>query len=49
MKAIALTAYAREEDRKQALKAGFQIHMTKPVEPTNLIAAVASLSGRNSS
>jgi PAS domain S-box-containing protein len=49
MKAIALTAYAREEDRQQALKSGFQIHMTKPVDPTNLVAAVASLSGRVSS
>lgn len=46
MKAIALTAYAREEDRQQALKAGFQVHITKPIDPTNLIAAVASLSGR---
>jgi len=49
MKAIALTAYAREEDRKQALKAGFQVHISKPIDPTNLIAAVASLSGRTSS
>lgn len=40
--AIALTAYAREEDRKQLLKAGFQLYLSKPVEPTALVAAVAS-------
>ncbi len=41
--AIALTAYAREEDRKSAISAGFQMHLTKPVEPTQLVAAIASL------
>ncbi|MBC8124086.1 MAG: response regulator [Gemmatimonadaceae bacterium] len=41
--AIALTAYARTEDRTQALLAGFQMHVPKPVEPAELIAAVASL------
>ncbi|WP_250122491.1 ATP-binding protein [Chroococcidiopsis sp. CCMEE 29] len=41
--AIALTAYARVEERRQALLAGFQIHLTKPVKPIELIAAVASL------
>ena len=40
--AIALTAYAREEDRNQLLKAGFQLHLPKPVEPAALVAAVAS-------
>ncbi|HYF52052.1 MAG TPA: response regulator [Planctomycetota bacterium] len=39
--AIALTAYAREEDRRQALESGFQLHLSKPVEPADLIAAVA--------
>jgi signal transduction histidine kinase/DNA-binding response OmpR family regulator len=43
--AIALTAYAREEDRIRALTAGFQMHLTKPVEPQQLIAAVARLAG----
>lgn len=43
--AIALTAYAREEDRQQLLKAGFQLHLSKPVEPTALVAAVASQIG----
>jgi len=41
--AIALTAYARTNDRQRALLAGFQMHMAKPVEPRELIAAVASL------
>ena len=41
--AIALTAYARDEERRQALLAGFQIHLTKPVKSTELIAAVASI------
>lgn len=40
--AIALTAYATEEDSKQLLKAGFQLHLSKPVEPAALVAAVAS-------
>ncbi len=41
--AIALTAYVASEDRDRALKAGFQAHLTKPVEPVKLIAAVAAL------
>lgn len=41
--AIALTAYARHEDLKQALSAGFQMHMAKPVEPGELAKAVAKL------
>jgi PAS domain S-box-containing protein len=40
--AIALTAYARSEDRTRALLAGYQAHLTKPVDPTELIATVAS-------
>lgn len=43
--AIALTAYAREEDRQQLLSAGFQLHLSKPVEPAALVAAVASQIG----
>jgi CheY-like chemotaxis protein len=39
--AIALTAYAREEDRFRALTAGFQAHLAKPVTPADLTAAVA--------
>ena len=44
--AIALTAYARVEDRVRALKAGFQAHLPKPIEPVELAAVVASLIGR---
>jgi hypothetical protein len=43
--AIALTAYARAEDRVRAVLAGFQAHIPKPLEPTELIATVASLAG----
>ena len=42
--AIALTAYTRSADRVRALAAGFQTHMSKPVEPAELVAAVKSLS-----
>ena len=44
--AVALTAYARTEDRTQAILAGFQHHVAKPVEPAELIAMVASLAQR---
>jgi signal transduction histidine kinase len=44
--AVALTAYARAEDRIQALRSGFQMHIAKPVEPSELIAVVANLAGR---
>ena len=44
--AIALTAFARAEDRTNALAAGYQSHLAKPVEPAELIAVVASLAGR---
>ena len=44
--AIALTAYARTEDRLQALRAGYQMHVTKPVELTELAAVVTSLAKR---
>ena len=40
--AIALTAYARTEDRTRALRAGYQAHIAKPVEPNELLAMVAS-------
>jgi len=43
--AIALTAYARAEDRTQALEAGYQLHVPKPVDMAELINAVASLVG----
>lgn len=41
--AIALTAFARNEDRTRSLLAGFQVHLTKPVEPEELIASIRSL------
>ena len=41
--AIALTAYARTEDRQRALLAGYQMHLAKPVDPRELIAGIASL------
>ncbi|HEY2388077.1 MAG TPA: ATP-binding protein [Candidatus Binatia bacterium] len=41
--AVALTAYARVEDRVRILNAGFQMHVAKPVDPTELIAVVASV------
>jgi signal transduction histidine kinase/DNA-binding response OmpR family regulator len=44
--AAALTAYARSEDRVRALAVGYQTHVTKPVEPAELVAVVASLAGR---
>jgi len=44
--AIALTAFARSEDRTRALLAGYLVHVSKPVEPRELIATVASVGGR---
>jgi CheY-like chemotaxis protein len=41
--AIAFTAYAREEDKRLALTNGFQMHLSKPVEPGALVRAVASV------
>jgi CheY-like chemotaxis protein len=44
--AIALTALARSEDRTRALHAGFLVHLSKPIEPSELVATVASVVGR---
>jgi signal transduction histidine kinase/CheY-like chemotaxis protein len=44
--AIALTAFARSEDRRKALISGFQVHIAKPVDPHELTLAVASLAGK---
>ena len=41
--AAALTAYARSEDRAKALRSGFQIHLAKPIDPNELVAAVFAL------
>jgi CheY-like chemotaxis protein len=40
--AVALTAYARVQDRVKVLAAGFQMHTPKPIEPAELVAVVAS-------
>ena len=45
--AVALTAYARFEDRLKALSAGFQMHVPKPVEPAELLTIVAGLADWN--
>jgi hypothetical protein len=47
--AVALTAFARSEDRQRALLAGYQLHVAKPVEPSGLLTVCASLVGRISS
>jgi CheY-like chemotaxis protein len=44
--AVALTAYARVEDRLRALSAGYNMHVPKPVEPAELAMVIASLTGR---
>jgi CheY-like chemotaxis protein len=44
--ALALTAYARVDDVRRALEAGYQAHIPKPVDPDELATAVANLSGR---
>jgi CheY-like chemotaxis protein len=41
--AIALTAFARSEDRNRALQAGFHVHLAKPIDPTELVTTVAML------
>jgi signal transduction histidine kinase/DNA-binding response OmpR family regulator len=41
--ALALTAYARSEDRSQALRAGFNMHLSKPIEPAELMVVLATL------
>jgi CheY-like chemotaxis protein len=44
--ALALTAYARAEDRDRALAVGFDLFLTKPIEPSDLVRAVARLARR---
>ncbi|MFW5665352.1 MAG: response regulator, partial [Coleofasciculus sp.] len=43
--AVAVTAYAREEDRIEALSAGFQMHISKPIEPRQLLKVIVQLPG----
>jgi PAS domain S-box-containing protein len=47
MPAIALTAYARAEDRMRALRSGYQMHVPKPVELNELVTVILSLAGRH--
>jgi signal transduction histidine kinase/DNA-binding response OmpR family regulator len=47
--ALALTAYATDEDRTLALSAGFQMHLPKPIEPESLVSSIAAALGRDSS
>ena len=44
--AAALTAFARSEDRTKALRSGFEMHLSKPVDPGELVASVATLARR---
>jgi CheY-like chemotaxis protein len=44
--AAAITAFARPDDRRRALLAGYQTHLPKPIEPAELVAVVATLAGR---
>ncbi|HVR70690.1 MAG TPA: chemotaxis protein CheB [Vicinamibacteria bacterium] len=44
--ALAVSAFARDEDRRKAVSAGFQLHLAKPVPPVQLVAHVARLAGR---
>jgi len=44
--AVALTTYARSEDRMRALASGFQVHVPKPIEAGELVVVIASLAGR---
>jgi CheY-like chemotaxis protein len=44
--ALALTAYARTADREQALRAGYQAHVAKPVDPLDLVRAITELTAR---
>lgn len=44
--AVALTAFARDEERTRALEAGFDVHLAKPIQPTVLLETVSRLAGR---
>ncbi len=46
--AVALTAFARSEDRTRALLAGYQVHLSKPIEPQELLVTIGSVAGRTS-
>ncbi|HYE74910.1 MAG TPA: response regulator, partial [Blastocatellia bacterium] len=46
LSAVALTAYGSNQDRMLALSSGFQMHLVKPIDPSELITVIASLTGR---
>jgi CheY-like chemotaxis protein len=41
--ALALTAYARAEDRTEVLRAGFNMHLAKPIDPSELLVVITTL------
>jgi CheY-like chemotaxis protein len=45
--AIALSAFARPEDRQHAMQSGYQVHLSKPVNPEELVASIASILEKN--
>jgi CheY-like chemotaxis protein len=45
--AAALTAYARSGDRTKSLRSGFEMHLAKPIDPAELVAAVGALARRH--
>ena len=47
MTAVAVTAHSRPEDRRRAIVSGFQWHLPKPVEPSELVTVIASLRERS--
>jgi PAS domain S-box-containing protein len=47
--AVALTAYATEQDRNRAIEAGYDEHLTKPIDPDRFVAVLVKLTGSNSS
>jgi CheY-like chemotaxis protein len=49
IRAVAVTAYARGEDRRRALAAGFNLHLAKPIDPSELVVSVARLAERYTS
>jgi CheY-like chemotaxis protein len=44
--AVALTAYAQKDDERQSLQAGFQVHVSKPVDPHDLLSVISRITGR---
>jgi CheY-like chemotaxis protein len=47
LRAVAVTAFRHEHDRSRALRAGFQEHLTKPIDPDSLCRTLATVVGRS--